>query len=167
MVEAYVGLGSNMGDAEGCLREALDALSRMPGALLDKVSPLYRTEPQGMADQPWFVNAVARLRCAPSWTAELFLEALLATETRLGRVRSSDPALRFGPRTIDLDLLLFGEERRTSPRCTLPHPRLAQRAFVLVPLRDIAPRVIIADGITVTQALEALSYTTVGGKIYQ
>ena len=161
---AYVSLGSNCEDAGHMLEEARERLGRLPGISVAAASPVYATEPQDYADQPWFLNQVLKLELAPRWQPRALLEALLEVEARMGRVR--DPALRFGPRVIDLDLLIFGEERSHSPECTLPHPRLLRRAFVLVPLLDIAPGLSL-DGIPLAGALEALPYRLSGSKIFQ
>lgn len=171
MTEAYVGLGSNQstarGDAAAQLDAALDALRATPELTVDAVSPLYWTEPQDLGDQPWFANRVVRLLCPISWTASDLLKHLLQLEAELGRVRPTDAALRFGPRVIDMDLLLFGQERCQDASCTVPHPRMLQRAFVLVPLRDIAPSIIVGDGITIEQALERLRFRVQEQRIYQ
>lgn len=167
MNNAYVCLGSNSSDAAVQLSRAVDALSQLPGVHLDAVSPVYRTEPQEYREQPWFLNQVARLLCCGTWTGRSLLEALLKIECAMGRQRSPDPALRYGPRCLDLDLLLFGVERSDVPQCILPHPRMLQRAFVLVPLRDIAPEVILANGKTPGQTLDALHYSAQGGIICQ
>lgn len=170
-MEAYVGLGSNQssprGDAAAQLDAALDALRSTPDVVVDAVSPLYWTEPQGMEGQPWFANRVARLLCSPVWEAHTLLRHLLEVENALGRVRHEDAALRFGPRVIDLDLLLFGAVCSADPLCSLPHPRMMQRAFVLVPLRDIAPGVMLSGGITVEQALARMSFRVEEGRIHQ
>lgn len=164
---AYVCLGSNAGDAAARMDAALKGLRGLPRATVDLVSPRYETEPQDYADQPWFLNQIVRLDVdAAVWTPERFLEELLTLERSLGRVRSSDPALRYGPRAIDIDLLLFGGERRSSSFCTLPHPRMTQRAFVLLPLRDLAPDLLI-EGRTVARHLEALRWRCEGRRIFQ
>ncbi|MDO8959718.1 MAG: 2-amino-4-hydroxy-6-hydroxymethyldihydropteridine diphosphokinase [Rhodocyclaceae bacterium] len=138
-VTAYVALGANLGDPVATVRSAISALGELAGARLLTASSLYRTAPVGLANQPDFINAVAALEVAGS--ADDFLAALFAIEAGFGRVRS----LKNAPRTLDLDLLLFGAERRIDPGLTLPHPRLAERAFVLVPLAEIAPALVI-DG---------------------
>lgn len=167
MISVFIGLGSNVEDAERRLREATSALRRLPDAHLAEESPLYRTQPQGLARQAWFANQVTRLRCGSGWTAFGLLQSLLEMERAMGRVRSPDPALRFGPRGIDLDLLLFGGESSEDPQCTLPHPRMLERAFVLVPLRDIAPRVVLPGGLTPDAALSRLEYRVLGNRIFQ
>ena len=165
-IRAYVGLGSNSLDAEDMLTRAREGLSRLPGLRLNAISPLYSTEPQGYTDQPWFLNQVVELLPASFWRPQSLLAAMLRLESKLGRVRSPDPALRYGPRAIDADLLLFGEESCADPVCRVPHPRLVQRAFALVPLLDIAPHARI-DGITAAHWLARLNYRLDGRRIFQ
>lgn len=165
--EAYISLGSNTEDARARLDEALLALSSLPDIRVTRVSPAYVTEPQDCKDQPWFVNRAACLDCGPRWTAHALLREMLGMEARMGRVRSPDPALRFGPRCIDLDLLLFGNLRSDDPECILPHPHMHRRAFVLVPLRDIAPQVIIRNGQGPDALLSRLHYAVEGRRIIQ
>lgn len=128
----FVGLGANLGDAQATLRAAFDALGRLPGTVCVARSSLYRSAPVD-ATGPDYVNAVAELRTRMQ--PEVLLDALLALETSFGRERPYHHA----PRTLDLDLLLYGDRRMSSPRLVLPHPRLHERAFVLVPLNEIAP----------------------------
>lgn len=132
---AYVGLGSNI-DAEANLRAAVRLLSARPGLRLAEVSPVYRTPPWGPVPQADYLNAVAALET--DLAPEALLDVLLGIETERGRDRSPD-AVRWGPRTLDLDLLFCGDAVMESERLTLPHPRLHERAFVLVPLCDLAP----------------------------
>jgi 2-amino-4-hydroxy-6-hydroxymethyldihydropteridine diphosphokinase len=131
---AYVGLGSNLGDRRGLIREALKRLGRIDGVRVLKRSRIIETDPVGKTDQPKFLNAVAevetRLEPGP------LLSRLRAVERDLGRVRHE----RWGPRTIDLDLLLWDDRSMATPRLTLPHPRLAERRFVLAPLAELCPR---------------------------
>ncbi len=133
-VQAYVGLGSNLQQPVEQLKQALQALDGLPDTRLVAHSSLYRTRPVGPADQPDYVNAVAALstRLGP----EALLDQLQAQEQRQGRVRLGE---RWGPRTLDLDLLLYGEQVIDSARLQVPHTQMAQRAFVLVPLAEIAP----------------------------
>jgi 2-amino-4-hydroxy-6-hydroxymethyldihydropteridine diphosphokinase len=131
-VSAFVGLGSNLETPVRQLTEALDAIARLPGTTLVRRSAFYRTAPVGFVDQPDFVNAVAWVRT--ELDPRDLLSALLRIETEHGRVR----ALRNGPRTLDLDLLLHGDEVRHEASLTLPHPRMHERAFVMVPLAEIA-----------------------------
>lgn len=130
---AYVALGSNLGDPEGQVERGFTGLAALPGTRLAARSRLYRTLPWGIPDQPAFVNAAAALETALS-PREL-LAALLAIESRAGRLRG----VRNGPRTLDLDLLSYGDCTLDEEGLTIPHPRLHQRAFVLLPLADIAP----------------------------
>jgi len=132
-VKVFVGLGSNLGEREPIIRLALEALSRLPGTRLVKASSLYDTEPVGEVDQPNFLNAVAQLDT--ELTARQLLWNLLLIEKRLGRVRTQ----RWGPRTIDLDLLLHGSLVLDEPELTVPHPELTARSFVLVPLVELDP----------------------------
>jgi 2-amino-4-hydroxy-6-hydroxymethyldihydropteridine diphosphokinase len=131
-VTAYIGLGANLGDSAATLRAALRALAALPDILECVASPFYRSAPVD-ATGPDFVNAVARLRTT---LAPLdLLDALQALELEHGRARP----YRNAPRTLDLDLLLYDDLRLDTPRLTLPHPRMHERAFVLLPLRDLAP----------------------------
>lgn len=129
---AYIGLGSNLGDSEATLRAAAEALGRLPATRLIARSALYRSAPVDAAG-PDFVNAVAAV--ATALDARALLDGLHAIENAHGRRRAG----RNAPRTLDLDLLLYGHERIDEPGLTVPHPRLASRAFVLLPLHDIAP----------------------------
>lgn len=166
-IHAYICLGSNTPDAAARMDAALAGLRKLPHATVTAVSPRYETEPQEYADQPWFLNQVAELALDDGfWTPERLLRALLELERELGRVRSADPALRYGPRAIDIDLLLFGEERRATAFCTLPHPRMTQRAFVLLPLRDVAPSLSV-EGRTAARHLEGLRWRCEGRRIFQ
>ena len=132
-MKAFVGLGSNLGEREAMIRLALETLSRLPGTHLVKASSLYDTEPVGEVDQPNFLNAVAQLDT--ELTARQLLWNLHLIEKRLGRVRTQ----RWGPRTIDLDLLLYGSLVLDEPELTVPHPELTARSFVLVPLVELDP----------------------------
>lgn len=134
-VPAYVALGANLGDRRAALAGAVERLAEL--GPVEAVSSVWETEPVGYADQPRYLNAVARVRATRS--PEETLSLLLAIEHDLGRVRSFPNA----PRTIDLDLLLHGEAARATPDLTLPHPRLHERAFVLAPLAEIAPDVVV------------------------
>jgi 2-amino-4-hydroxy-6-hydroxymethyldihydropteridine diphosphokinase len=133
-VTAYVGLGSNLDDPQARVRRALDALETLPDTRLVSASPLYATAPVGPQDQPDYVNAVARL--ATELTPSDLLAALLGIEAAQGRRRDGT---RWGPRTLDLDLLLHGQARLALAGLHLPHPQIRRRAFVLIPLADVAP----------------------------
>jgi 2-amino-4-hydroxy-6-hydroxymethyldihydropteridine diphosphokinase len=132
-VEAALGLGGNLGDRRGFIEQALTRLARRPGIRIAAVSALYETEPWGRTDQPRFLNAAARVET--DLPAAALLEACIAVERSLGRERGE----RWGPRTIDIDVLLYGEERIDAPGLTVPHPRLTERPFVLAPLADVMP----------------------------
>ncbi|MHC1789094.1 2-amino-4-hydroxy-6-hydroxymethyldihydropteridine diphosphokinase [Solidesulfovibrio sp.] len=157
-----MGLGSNLGDRLANLRTARERMAALPDAVDILASPIYETEPWGDADQPSYCNQVVALTLGPSWTPRRLLEALWAIESALGRVR--DPDRRFGPRTMDCDILLYGDTRVDAPDLTIPHPRLRQRAFVLTPLADLAPHQPIPDGQggSVAQALEEISSKEAG-----
>jgi 2-amino-4-hydroxy-6-hydroxymethyldihydropteridine diphosphokinase len=135
MARAFVGLGSNLGDPEELIASALELLAGEEGIEVLAVSSLRETDPVGFEDQPRFLNGAAEL--ATELAPRELLERLLAIERRLGRIRGDGP--RFGPRTIDLDLLLYGEETVQEPGLTLPHPRLHERRFVLEPLVELDP----------------------------
>lgn len=132
-MKAYVGLGSNLGDREEQIRQAIDELIKLPQTVLLRASSLYDTEPVGETDQPDFLNAVALLDT--DLDARQLLWNLLLIEKRLGRVRTA----KWGPRLIDLDLLLFGEESIEEEDLRVPHPEITRRAFVLVPLVELDP----------------------------
>jgi 2-amino-4-hydroxy-6-hydroxymethyldihydropteridine diphosphokinase len=150
-VSAYVGLGSNLESPSWQIASALEALGALPGTSVHSCSSLYRTAPVGYAGQPDFVNAVVCLKTALA-PREL-LDALLSIEREHGRTR----ALRNGPRTLDLDLLLHGDVRIDEPGIQVPHPRLAERAFVVVPLAEIAPALVLPDGVAVAELAPALA----------
>jgi 2-amino-4-hydroxy-6-hydroxymethyldihydropteridine diphosphokinase len=149
-VRAYIGLGANLGDACATVNAAIAALDTLPETRLVARSACYRSAPVGYLDQPDFVNAVAAIdtQLAP----EVLLDALLALEAACGRVRSFANA----PRTLDLDLLLYGDATLATPRLTVPHPRMAGRGFVLVPLAEIAPSLHFPDGTTLASLLPGL-----------
>jgi 2-amino-4-hydroxy-6-hydroxymethyldihydropteridine diphosphokinase len=135
MAKAFVGIGSNIGEPERQIAEALDLLRAEDGIEVVAVSSLRETEPVGYRNQPNFLNGAAALETELS-PREL-LGRLLEIEQRLGRKRGTGP--RFGPRTIDLDLLLYGDETVDEPGLTVPHPRLAERRFALEPLAELDP----------------------------
>jgi len=133
MNTAYVALGANLGNPRATVLAAFAALANLPESRVARCSSLYRTAPVGILSQPDFVNAVALLET--TLAPEALLDALLDIEARFGRVRRE----RNGPRTLDLDLLLYDDIELDLPRLTLPHPRLHLRAFVLLPLAEVAP----------------------------
>lgn len=165
-LRAYVCLGANGQDAGAVLARARAAIADLPAMRIGGCSPVYLTQPQDCADQPWFHNQVLELLPDAVWRPCRLVDALLDVETRLGRVRSADPALRFGPRAIDADLLLFGEVTSGDPHCLLPHPRLTRRAFALRPLLDVAPGIRI-DGRPAAWWLARLDWRLEGDRIYQ
>jgi 2-amino-4-hydroxy-6-hydroxymethyldihydropteridine diphosphokinase len=150
-VTAYVGLGANLGDREATIHRAVELLAATPGIEIVAVSTLRETDPVGYADQPRFLNGAVALETALAPRA--LLERLLEVERELGRVRGEGP--RFGPRTIDLDLLLHGDEVMDEPGLVLPHPRLAERRFVLEPLHELDPGLTLPDGRRVSELLGA------------
>jgi 2-amino-4-hydroxy-6-hydroxymethyldihydropteridine diphosphokinase len=150
MATAFVGIGSNLGEPERQIAAALERLASEDGIDLVAVSTLRETEPVGYLDQPSFLNGAAQLET--ELPPRELLERLLAIEARLGRVRGEGP--RFGPRMIDLDLLLYGDETIDEPGLTVPHPRLAERRFALQPLAELAPGLEI-PGLGPIQALLA------------
>ncbi len=149
----FLGLGGNLGDREANLRAARERLER-GGVAVERCSSLYETEPWGVVDQPHFLNAVCQGR---TMLAPMELLALAKRiEGELGRA----PTVRYGPRPIDIDILLYGAQVLATPELTVPHPRLAERAFVLVPLAELAPDLPLpGDGRTVRELLEALGET--------
>ena len=151
----FVGLGGNLGDAAAILREAFAALERLPGTRVLRASRLYRTPAWGVTAQPDFVNAVAMIETA--LTPSALLENLLRIERDAGRHRRADGADRWGPRTLDLDLLLYGDEVIEMPGLKVPHPHLHERAFVLVPLLEIAPDTRIPGHGAAADALAAMA----------
>jgi 2-amino-4-hydroxy-6-hydroxymethyldihydropteridine diphosphokinase len=136
-VRAYIGLGANLGDPVGQLRSAVAALAGLPGTTVVAVSSVWRSAPVGYLDQPDFCNAVAALDTCLS--PQALLEALLAVEQAGGRTRE----FRNAPRLIDLDLLLYGDRIVDEPHLVVPHPRMVDRAFVLLPLAELAPGCIV------------------------
>lgn len=146
MTRAYVGLGANLGHREATIRRA----AAMIGAA--RLSTLRETEPWGYADQPAFLNAAAEVDTELG--ARGLLDRLLDVERELGREREAGP--RYGPRTIDLDLLLYGEETIDEPGLTVPHPRLHERRFALEPLVELDPALVVPGRGTVEELLAAL-----------
>lgn len=139
MARAFVGLGSNLGDREATLRAAVGRLGELPDTEVRAVSSFRDTEPVGYVDQPRFLNGAVELETG--LTARALLEALLAVEEAFARDRRASPPQ--GPRTLDLDLLLYGEEAISEPGLEVPHPRLHERAFVLEPLGELDPTLFV------------------------
>ncbi|MDN5347921.1 MAG: 2-amino-4-hydroxy-6-hydroxymethyldihydropteridine diphosphokinase [Clostridia bacterium] len=145
-VTAYLGLGSNLGDRMAYLRRAIDLLGQEEGMCVEQVSSWYETSPVGKADQAWFLNCVVKV--ATTLAPRQLLHTAQKIESLLGRVRLE----RWGPRTIDIDLLLYDEVSLNEPDLVLPHPRLLERAFVLKPLAEIAPDLVLPGGLTAREA---------------
>ena len=148
---AYIGLGSNVGDREATLRRALEFLAAEAGVALSAVSAFRETEPVGYLDQAHFLNAVAAVDT--NLAARNLLDRLLGIERSLGRRRDGP---RFGPRTVDLDLLLYGDATIEESGLSVPHPRLAERRFVLEPLAELDPSLKLPDGRKVIDLLGGL-----------
>ncbi|MEI7038241.1 2-amino-4-hydroxy-6-hydroxymethyldihydropteridine diphosphokinase [Fulvimonas yonginensis] len=154
MTRAFVALGSNLDDPPAQLRRALAALDRLPETRCTAHSRYWRTPPWGIQAQPPFLNAVASLETALDPHA--LLDGLLAIETAQGRVRGEQ---RWGPRTLDLDLLHMEGVRLADDRLVLPHPRIAERAFVLLPLAELAPGLVLPGQGTVADLLATVDRT--------
>ena len=146
-VTAYIGIGSNLADPSSQVRQAVLALKKLPQTRAIACSPLYRSKPWGVSGQPDYINAVAALET--TLPALELLTQLQAIETARGRLRT----VRWGPRTLDLDILLYGGLQLDGPRLIVPHPRLRERAFVLYPLHDLAPALRLPDGTTLATLL--------------
>jgi 2-amino-4-hydroxy-6-hydroxymethyldihydropteridine diphosphokinase len=153
-VSAFVGLGANLDDPSAQVRRAFTELARLPQSALVAKSSLWRSDPVGYANQPEFINAVAEIETCLS--ADALLAELQKVEAAHGRERSFPNA----PRTLDLDLLLYGDEVRASPCLTLPHPRMHERAFVLKPLVEISPEAVIPGRASARASLQALTDQT-------
>lgn len=150
-VRAYIGLGSNLADREGTIEQAVGLLGAEPGIEVVSVSSLRETEPWGRVAQPAFLNGAVALETTLEPRA--LLGVLLDVERRLGRVRDE----RWGPRTIDLDLLLYGDVVLDEPGLTVPHPLLHERAFVLEPLQELDPELAVPGRGSVADLLAALA----------
>ena len=146
---AYLGLGGNLGDPQAAMASALQNIDASSGIAVRAVSSLYRTPPWGKIDQPDFLNAVARVETRLEPRA--LLDACLAAETALKRVRAE----RWGPRVIDIDVLWFEGRQIDAPGLQIPHPRMLERAFVMAPLAEIAPELVL-DGRAATAIAGAL-----------
>ncbi len=153
--DVFIGLGGNLGDREALLAEALRKLDATPGIEVAAVSSLYETKPVGLTQQPDFLNLVAKLKTElPPYA---LLNTCLRIETELGRERRE----RWGPRTVDLDVLWAEGVAQADEKLTIPHPRMHERAFVLVPLAELAPKLKL-DGVAVSELVGALSEESAG-----
>lgn len=154
----FVALGSNLGDRHAHISAAVGALSRLPGAEVTRVSTIIETEPVGPAGQQRYLNGVAQIRT--SLGPRELLTHMLGIELERGRDRAASP--RWGSRTLDLDLLVFGEQVIQEPGLSVPHPRLRERLFVLEPLFEIAPGLVLPpDGLTVREVLASFRRGTI------
>ena len=151
MARAYVGLGANLGDRERTLRIAVERLDDVDGIRVHAVSSLTETEPVGVVEQPHFLNGVVALDT--ELPPRALLEAMLEVERELGRVRDGE---RWGPRTVDLDLLVYGDLVIDEPGLRVPHPRLQERRFALEPLAQLAPDLVIPGLGSVSALLDHL-----------
>ncbi len=147
-MKCYIGLGSNLGDSVNTLKSALAALQHHPGIHLTNTSSFYQSKPHGPADQPDYINAVAEIET--TLNPHDLLDALQAIEQHHHRQRDGE---RWGPRTLDLDLLLYGDSSIQSSRLTVPHPQIGKRNFVLYPLAEISRNIIFPDGSTLSAHL--------------
>ena len=151
MVRAYIGLGSNVGDRLGFLQRAVSRLRATTGVDVVRVSSVYETEPVGVIDQGWFLNAAVAIETTLSPVA--LLERTQAIERALDRVITR----RWGPRTIDLDILLYGDWELKTETLEIPHPELQRRAFALIPLLEIDPVAALPDGTALGVCLQELA----------
>ncbi len=147
----FIGVGSNLGRKEENVRRALDLLAGERGVSLTRVAPLYKTDPVGYQEQDWFVNTVAEIETI--LPPRELLEALMRIENGMGRRR----AVRWGPRVIDLDILLYGKTTVSEPDLEIPHPRLQERAFVVVPLAQLQPDMALPGGRTAAELAAVLA----------
>ena len=149
---AYLALGSNLGDREGYLRSAIARLRAAPGVNLLRASSIYETEPVGVAEQPRFLNMVVEVEVEERIAPRHLLALAKRIEVEIGRTRRE----RWGAREIDIDVLLVGDERISDDDFELPHPRMWERAFVMVPLAELAPKLEGPDGKRAAEAAERL-----------
>lgn len=154
MIRAFIGLGANLAEPLSQLRQAVSALSRLPDSHLVACSPLYQSSPMGPADQPDYLNAVVALDTDLSPHA--LLDELQRIEREQGRVRKAE---RWGPRPLDLDLLLYGTRVLEDARLTLPHYGMRSRAFVLLPLADLAPGLVLPCGTPLAELVNGCDRT--------
>lgn len=150
MIHAYIGLGSNLENPVAQLGRAIDALKKHDDLKNLRVSSIYGSKPVGPQDQPDYINAVATFET--NLPPIILLDLLQSIEQSQRRVRER----HWGPRTLDLDLLLYGQETILLPRLTVPHPFMLERGFVIKPLSDLAPDMLLANGKTVTEQLQQL-----------
>ncbi|MGE5618216.1 MAG: 2-amino-4-hydroxy-6-hydroxymethyldihydropteridine diphosphokinase [Sphingomonadaceae bacterium] len=145
---AYLSLGSNVGDRLAHLRQAVDLLSATPGISVQRVAGVYETEPVGVEDQPWFLNTVVEV--STELAPRDLLSAVKAVERSVGRT----PTFRWGPREIDVDIVLYEGVEVSDGDLTVPHPRMRERLFVLLPLRELCPSWRDAEGVGIDELIE-------------
>ena len=145
---AYLGLGSNLGDRRANIERALELLGEEPTIKVIRVSSFYETEPVGYTDQPDFINAVACVET--ELPPRELLRAIMSVETKMGRVRT----IRWGPRVIDIDILMYDDQQVDEEGLQIPHPRMMERKFVLEPLAEIAPDLVLPGGKTAGESCE-------------
>lgn len=167
---AYISIGSNLENPPAQIDAALKSIARIPGVVVEAISQTYVTEPQDCVDDAaWFHNKAIRVTCAPN-EPEYLLKALQDIEKAQGRVRGEPEPKKhkYLSRTIDLDLLLFDEQQRHTPELTLPHPRMKERAFVLVPLLEVVlPGFVMPDGDSIPTLLSSIKYKIQDNQIWQ
>ena len=151
MNHCYIGLGGNLGDAAHTIQSGVQALKNLPDSQFVGLSNLYQSKPMGPQDQPDYINAVAHLQT--NLAPLQLLDALQAIEAEHGRVRGDE---HWGARTLDLDILLFGQQTIDLPRLSVPHPGMREREFVLYPLYDLQPQLIFADGVPLAELLKTI-----------
>ena len=148
--KAFLGLGSNMGDKEENIKKALEMLKDESGIDIERVAPFYRTAPVGYTEQDWFLNTVAQIQT--TLKPNILLAQILGIEDFLGRKRQ----IHWGPRVVDLDILMYGTHVIREPGLEVPHPRMLERAFVMVPLADLAPDILFPGGKTAAEIAREL-----------
>lgn len=163
MADVFISLGSNLGEQLQNLEKANHYIQNIPGLIPASKSRIYYTEPQGVKDQAWFANQVVKFLAESTWSPQEILQELLQIEDLMGRIRTQ----RFGPRIIDLDILLCNNKVIDSRDLVLPHPRMHQRAFVLVPLLDIDPELSFPSGQKIKDALSDLDFRVWKDQIWQ
>ena len=156
MIRCFIGLGSNLNEPQRQVQQACEALATLPESGLDSISPWYKSKAVGPGQQPDYINGVAQL--TTHLTPIKLLHALQSIENQQRRIREQ----HWGPRTLDLDLLVYGDQVINTPELTVPHPRIQERNFVLYPLADIAPQLLFPDG---TSLLSLLDYCSRDGLI--
>lgn len=152
-VDVYLGLGANQGDPQGQLRQAVSEIEKIAGTRAHRCSAFYGSKPMGPQDQPDYVNAVLFLQC--SLSPHELLDATQAIELALGRVRKKE---RWGPRTLDIDVILFGSQTINDERLTVPHYGMKEREFVLYPLYELTPELVLPDGCALKTLKEAVPH---------